>query len=133
MSLKSLSRKPNQLVQFNSSLDSSTHDISCLVLVKFKLALLELFAHVGDEVKSKLMESIHNLLVSNLSESNSLAGDEPGLELRLNKAIVELIVDSYLLNSNSYEFFNKNEKHFDYLIGYLNNNSQVCIRSILPE
>lgn len=134
-SLKSgspISRVPNSpqhLAQFSSNLDSSSDiDVKCLVLVKFKLILLDLFALVDDTFKIKLFESVFGLLMTSINESSSLtdstSSSRLGLELRLNRALLDLIVDPYLLNSKSYSFLNKNEKYFDYLVGYLNNNSQ---------
>lgn len=127
--------RPQHLVQFSSNLDYSGNntaaaadlDIKCLVLVKFKLILLHLFAYVDDDFKLKLMESVFGCLVTSLNESTSLteSDNRSSLELRLNKSLVAHIVDPYLLNSKSYQFFNKNEKYFDYLIGYLNNTSLV--------
>jgi hypothetical protein len=117
------------LAQFSSNLDSAVLDIKCLVLVKFKTILLGLFSKIREEFKLKFLESIFNLLVANLNESNSLSVDQESdryaIEMSLNKSIIAQIVDSYLLNSKSSDFFNKNEKYFDYLIGYLNNNNQT--------
>lgn len=132
------SPRPQHLVQFSSNLDASSDhlDIKCLVLVKFKLILLHLFAYVNDELKLKLMESVFEVLITSLNESSSLmksgggggdASNRVGLELKLNKSLLALIVDPYLLNTKSYLFFNKHGKYFDYLVGYLNNNSLVNI------
>lgn len=129
------SPRPQHLAQFSSNLDSSCDlDIKCLVLIKFKHILLHLFEFVNDNFKLKLAESIFSLLVTILNESSSLVESAPsdrlGLELRLNKALLSLIVRPYLLNSKSFSFFNKNDKYFDYLVGYLNNTNQVfCVFS----
>lgn len=137
-STSSTSPRPQHLVQFSSNLDASSDhlDIKCLVLVKFKLILLHLFAYVDDELKLKLMESVFGVLITSLNESSSLmksgdASNRVGLELKLNKSLLALIVDPYLLNTKSYLFFNKHEKYFDYLVGYLNNNSLVNIIKLL--
>lgn len=123
LSLKSSSRQLAALSPKVAQFDASSTpdlDIKCQVLIKFKLIVLELFALVNDDTKLKLMESIFSMLIANLNESSALVDDDN--HWRVNKSILTRIVDSYLLNEKSYAFFNKNEKYFDYLIGYLNNN-----------
>lgn len=117
--------KPLQYNQFMSIHDSDL-DSGCSILVKFKLCLLDLFKNAKDELKLKFQEVLFNQMLSNLNESSNLLEEEIKTDLvLLNKLILNLISSNFLVTKKSAEFFNQNEKYFDYLIGYLRNQSQA--------
>ena len=105
---------------------------SDLILVKFKHSLLDLFKDIKDDFKSNIMDSIFNCLIRNLNDSASLvvpasSSDEDRrekqLEIEINKSLIEIIVSGYLLTRKSPSFLNANQKSFDLIVGYLNNNT----------
>jgi hypothetical protein len=91
--------------------------ISKLVLNQFKFCLLDMFRNVCDELKFKLLEAIFTFLMENL---NDVDRNE-----MVNKNLVDVILNDYVIKTESAQFFIKKEKYFDYLIGYLNNANQT--------
>ncbi len=101
---------------------------SDLSLVKFKYSLLDLFKNAKDEYKFNILESLFNFLIKNLNDSASLLegskeNSDRQLEIKINKSLIETLVNSYLVTTKSYSFLNDNQKFFDFLVGYLNNNN----------
>lgn len=84
------------------------------LLNKFKYILLDTFSSLDDELKLNLTSPSVNLFLSLVSHEKTI---------EIYKWIINLIIDSYLITNSSGGYFAQNEKHFDYLIGYLNTNS----------
>ena len=118
-----LDNKSNQLykLQIFTFVDDQ---YSKLVLNEFKYCLLDLVKNLRDDAKLKLIQPVFALLISILGDASNEDSTSNKLEL-LNKKLFDLIVGYNLVTSKSSEFFKKDEKSFDYLIGYLNNKNQT--------
>ena len=100
-----LSIRP-KIDRLNFFANFSNEELGARVLSKFKRALLFSFALAKDEIKTRLMDSVMSVLIWALNE--------PGHELH-----IQLIVQHYIITSQSAKFFSLHEKHFDYLMAYL--------------
>ena len=116
---KNVTQTHRDLILF-SYLDNTN---SKLVLNQFKYCLLDLVKNVRDEIKSKLLEPIFTFLIENLNDVDIML--EKTRHESVNKMLIETIINNYVVTSESAQFFVKNEKYFDYLIGYLNNTNQT--------
>jgi hypothetical protein len=105
---------------FSNYLNNSS---SLLVLNKFKFCLLDTFINLKDEFKLKLLDQVMNLFL-NIVNDDELNTEKIGL-FKVYQVIVKTCIENYLITSKSNEFFIKNKKYFDYIIGYLNMNSNV--------
>ncbi len=107
--------KQQKLTFFSNYLNDSS---SLLVLNKFKYCVLEVLANLKDEFKLKLLDQIMNIFLCIVNHDNN---NEKLMHVY--QGIFKSIVQSYLVTSKSSDFFSQNVKYFDYLIGYLNMNS----------
>jgi hypothetical protein len=96
---------------------------SKLVLNQFKFCLLDMFRNVRDELKFKLLEAVFTFLMENLNDVDS--------NEMVSKKLVDVIMNDYVITLESAQFFIKNEKYFDYLIGYLNNTNQTPATKVI--
>ncbi|CAF0714899.1 unnamed protein product [Brachionus calyciflorus] len=109
-----------QYAQFNSAKDSEL-DSECFILVKFKHCVLDLIKNIKDDYKCKFLGVLFQHLIQLLTESSSLLNSKNSELIQINKKIIELISNNFIINRKSADFFNQNDKYFDYLIGYMNN------------
>ena len=106
---------------------------SRLILNEFKYCLLELIKDVAGEQKLAFMETIMTMLVAQLTEASG------GSELEtLSVRIVHLVVRHFVLSATAAaDFFSSAQqqqqdvKHFDYLVGYLNNRNDEARATLL--
>ena len=104
---------------------------SNLLLNKFKLCVLDLFKDLKADAKLHFMDVTMNLFL-NTCNSDLDAKDEKNLGVLFEELVVTL-ADHYFITSKSSQYFVKNEKHFDYLIGYLNRTSQETDNEIVAS
>ncbi|RNA28958.1 HEAT repeat-containing 1 [Brachionus plicatilis] len=106
--------------QFSSARDSES-DSECHILVKFKHMILDLCKNVKEDHKVKLLNVLFQILVQLLTESDALVCSKDADLVENNKKIINVVSSEFILTAKSANFFNQNDKCFDYLIGYLNN------------
>lgn len=97
---------------------------SDFVLTGIKYTLLDLFRRVRDEHKVNLLDGLFNLVFGILNDSADLLQldvNEREAEIKEKEKLITLIVSEFVLSGQSSSFLNQHEKHFDFLIGYLNN------------
>jgi len=111
-----------QSATFFSNFLNSTHSIQ--LLNKFKLCLLDLFKDLKADIKLHFMDVTMNLFL-NICNSDLQVLDDTNVKLHLLfENLVVVLANSYFITSKSSQYFVSNEKHFDYLIGYLNRTCQ---------
>jgi hypothetical protein len=113
----------NQFLSMNRTTTTQKHSTpffleSDLSLSKFKYCLIDLFKNLKDDYKSEILDSLFQYLISSINESTP---NMPKDLIAINKNLIEILVNNYLLTKKSHSFLNSNEKHFDFIVGYLNN------------
>lgn len=102
---------------------------SLAVLNKFKFCLLDLFKELKADVKLPFMDVTMNLFLNicndDLANGQELSG--------IFEKMVQTLATNYFITSKSSQYFAKNEKYFDYLIGYLNRAFQVILNEIYQK
>jgi hypothetical protein len=111
----------NSSKTFFSNFLNASHSIT--ILNKFKLCLLDLFKELKAEFKQPFMDVTMNLFLNICNYD--LADDSSKKLSGLFGKVVQVLATNYFVTSKSSLYFAKNEKHFDYLIGYLNRAFQV--------
>lgn len=119
--------KSTSLTFFSNFLNEAQ---SLQLLTKFKFCLLDLFKDLKPDAKQHFLDITMNLFL-NICNFD-LSKDTTSMHTLFEKIVV-ILANNYFVTVKSSQYFVKNEKHFDYLLGYLNRTSQRCLTISSPS